>query len=64
MKLSDHDIDEFLELVEHSYNNNSKFKGDLRKRYMLEDLKHYLKQKSSGVRENVCPHCLGSGYKE
>jgi len=63
-KFSDYDIDDVISLVNYCFTKNQNFSKDALKMYLLEDLKRLLKNKSSGVRNNVCPSCLGSGYKE
>jgi len=62
-KLSDNDIDEIIDLVDHSWENNKDFRGRYRKEYFISDLRCLLRNRSSGLRENVCIHCLGTGYK-
>jgi hypothetical protein len=63
MKLSEHDIDALLEVVSAIWDRNQVFRGKLRKKYFLKDMEAYLKNASSGTMENVCPSCLGTGYK-
>ena len=62
IKLSEHDIKEIVDLAQHAYHVNKDFRGEYRKKYFMRDLESLLNCKSSGVRENVCPKCLGTGY--
>jgi hypothetical protein len=63
VKLSEHDIDEIIDLARHTWHTNKDFRGEYRKEYFMRDLKLLLNCKSSGVKENVCSQCLGTGYK-
>ena len=63
VKLSDHDIDVIIQCVESSF----RVAANIRTRaqqilYVTDFLKMPLKNKQSGLRENVCNRCLGTGY--
>ena len=65
MKLSDENIDVIIYLSESIIKSLKKegFSGKAKDEEFLQDLRRSLKQKQSGIRENVCIHCLGTGYK-
>ena len=63
IKLSDHDIEIILLSAEHTWENTKGLPSKLRKKYFLEQFRTLLEAKTAGLKENVCPHCLGSGYR-
>jgi hypothetical protein len=65
MKLSDENIEYVLEVIEIRMNNlvNVGFRGKALREELLLDIKRQLKNDQGGLRQNVCPVCVGSGYK-
>ena len=65
IKLSDHDIDEILHSIDVFYFlHKSVKKRDEMINLIKLDIKNTLKTKSSGIKENVCSNCLGTGYND
>lgn len=64
IKLSDNDIDEIIGFARHVWAATENFRGQKRKEYFMRDFEGLLKLKSSGLRENVCSKCLGTGYSK
>jgi len=54
--------DEILYMLSVIYDNVIEFKGKARKEQLLVEFKSYLTNCGSGIMENVCHNCLGSGY--
>ena len=63
VKLSDHDIDVIISSVESSFRVSANIRTRAQQiLYVTDFLKMLLKNKQSGLRENVCSRCLGTGY--
>jgi hypothetical protein len=63
MKLSEENIDTILDLTEMAYDKVKNFSITVRKKYLIEELRCYLMGEQSGLRENICKKCLGTGYE-
>lgn len=61
-KLSDAEIDEIVGMARHVWHSVKYFRGETRKEFFMRDLERLLRHSSSGTKENVCHHCLGTGY--
>lgn len=66
VKLSDHDIDDIMKGLDFwtTYITNEGFRGKAKDEEIRKNFREYLRRGQSGLRENVCHHCLGTGYNE
>lgn len=64
IKLSDHDIQEIMDLLKFwtEYTTKAGFRGKLKDEGVRINLESSLRQAASGWKENVCLHCAGTGY--
>jgi hypothetical protein len=64
IELSEHDIDIIIKSVESSFNASKGIRNrDKQIQYITNYLRTLLESKSSGLMENVCHECLGTGYR-
>ena len=62
IRLSEYQIDGVIRIASHCWDATKGFRGETRKKYLMEDLRRFLYIEGSGLKEDVCHECLGTGY--
>jgi len=62
MLISEYNRETILHLADRIWDSVSCFRGKARKEQFLVELESSLKNLDSGLMENVCHNCLGTGY--